>query len=105
MILSLIRELSQLSRASKRDKAQMERAYGLMRNLRELSFTNHELFVIFRRRVAEVSIKRNTRGVEVRDTAEHDQVLEKLTDFADRGYEVADIGGIRRVGWLLMRLG
>jgi hypothetical protein len=91
MIPSLIRELSQLSRAPKLDQAQMERAYGLMRKMRELGFTNHELSVIFRK-VAEASIKRNTRGVEVRDTVEHDQILEKLTDFADRGYEVADIG-------------
>jgi hypothetical protein len=74
----------------------MERAYGLMRKLRELDFTNHELFVIFRKKVAEVSIKRNTRGVEVRDTTEHDQILEKLTDFTDMGYEVADIGGYKK---------
>jgi hypothetical protein len=88
MIPSLIRELSQLSRAPKLDQAQMERAYGLMRKMRELGFTNHELSVIFRK-VAEASIKRNTRGVEVRDTAEHDRILKKLIDFADRArYEV-----------------
>ena len=62
-----------------------------MRRLRECGFTNHELFVIIRGKISEVSIKRNTRGVEVRDTKEHDEVIELLADYADGGYEVSDI--------------
>jgi hypothetical protein len=31
----------------------------------------------------------------VRDTKEHDEIIERLTDFADRGYEVGDIEGYK----------
>ena len=95
MILPIIRELSQLCRVPKLTEEQREKAYRLMRGLREYGFTNHELFVISKRKISEISIKRHTPGVEVRDTKEHDEIIELLTDFTDRGYEIGDIEGYK----------
>jgi hypothetical protein len=95
MILPIIRDLSQLCRVPKLGDEQREGAYVLMSRLREYGFTNHELFVIVRGKISEISIKRHTGGVEVRDTKEHDEIIERLTDFADRGYEVGDIEGYK----------
>jgi hypothetical protein len=96
MILPIIRELSQLCRVPKLDGEQREKAYGLMRRLREFGFTNHELFVIVGGKISEISIKRNTPGVEVRDMKERDEVIERLTEFADLGYELGDIEGYEK---------
>ena len=95
MILPIIRELSQLCRVPKLGDEQREIAYGLMRRLREYGFTNHELFVIVRGKISEVSIKRHTGGVEVRDTKEHDEVIGRVSEFADLGYELSDIEGYK----------
>jgi hypothetical protein len=95
MILPVLRELSQLCRVPKLDDEQRESAYILMRRLRENGFTNHELFVFSRGKFSEPSIKRNTRGVEVRETLEHDDIIERLSDFIDGGYEISDIEGYK----------
>jgi hypothetical protein len=91
MILPIIKELSMLCRVPKLGSEQRDKAYDLMRRLREHGFTNHELFVMVRGKISEISIKRNTAGVEVRDTKEHDEIIEQIADFADQGYEVGDI--------------
>ena len=62
MILPLIRELIQVCRSPKLNKAQKEGIYGLMRRLRECGFTNKELSILVRGKISEASIKRNTRG-------------------------------------------
>jgi len=91
MILPLVAELSTLTRVPKLEMAEREKAYGLMRRLREYGFTNPELFTLSHGRIGEPTIKRQTRGVVVRDTSEHDLVLEKLADFAEGGFEVSDL--------------
>jgi hypothetical protein len=96
MILPVIGELGELSRVPKLDQAQRERVYGLMTELREYGFTIHELFVLFRGKVSVISIKRNTRGGKVKDTSEHDRILEQLTLFAERGGELGELEEYRR---------
>ena len=86
-------ELLQRSRAENRFEAERERVEELCRLLRGAGFTNQWLEEFTEGRLHSGSIKRWTRGVEVRDTSGKDELMGELMAFVEGGHRVSDLSG------------
>ena len=86
-------ELLQLSRVENRSEAERKRVEELCRLLRGAGYTNQWLEDFTKGRLPSGSIKRWTRGVEVRDTSGKDELMGELRAFVEAGHRVSDLGG------------
>ncbi len=86
-------ELLQLSRVENRSEAERERVEELCRLLRGAGYTNQWLENFTGGRLPSGSIKRWTRGVEVRDTSGKDELRGELRAFVGGGHKVSDLSG------------
>jgi hypothetical protein len=86
-------ELLQLSRVAKRSEAERKRVEELCQSLRGAGYTNQWLEEFTGGRLPSGSIKRWTRGVEVRDTSGKDELMGELRAFVEGGHKVSDLGG------------
>ena len=91
-VSSWLGELLKLSKVEKRSEAERGRLEELCRLLRGVGYTNQWIEEFTEGRLPSGSIKRWTRGVEVKDTSGKDELMSELRAFVDRGYKVSDLG-------------
>jgi hypothetical protein len=74
-----------------------DQAINLLRKLREKGFTNNELSEFIDPAWSVNSIKRFTRGVEVKDMTEKNSLMNSLASFAESGNDIQDMEDYLRI--------
>ena len=91
LLSSTLGSLLELARIPVLSRRQRDDAVSLMKELRREGFTNRDLAVLVGNRWKEPTIKKFTRGVKVRSTAERDVVLETFSRFTSAGKTLQDV--------------
>ena len=91
-VSSWLGELLKLSKVEKRSEAERGRLEELCRLLRGVGYTNQWIEEFTEGRLPSGSIKRWTRGVELKDTSGKDALMGELRAFVDSGNKVSDLG-------------
>ena len=91
LLSSTLGSLLELARIPVLSRRQRDDAVSLMKELRREGFTNRDLAVLVGNRWKEPTIKKFTRGVKVRSTAERDVVLETFSRFTSAGKTLKDV--------------
>ena len=91
LLSSTLGSLLELARIPVLSRRQRDDAVSLMKELRREGFTNRDLAVLVGNRWKEPTIKKFTRGVKVRSTAERDVVLETFSRFTSAGKTLEDV--------------
>lgn len=84
-------ELLQISRVSKRSDEEFERGKEICRGLRSVGYTIQWIEDFTEGRIWSGTIKRWTRGMEVKDTSGRDKLMEELRVFVESGHSVSDL--------------
>ena len=86
-------ELLELSRVAERSEAERECVEELCRLLRGAGYSNQWIEDFTGGWLLSGSIKKWTRGVEVRDTSGRDELMSELRAFVEGGHNVSDLRG------------
>lgn len=105
MIYSTLSQLLEITRIPKLSSKQRQIAATLMKKLKSLAFSNHEIEILVGGKWKENTIKRYTRGVKTVSITERDAIIQTLSTFTSLGLTPQNVSDYLEIDRLLSSAG